>query len=68
MEHIPGITLSAGAKTVVVKSPAASPVGVTYDFVMKPPEPTDLLVVAPQEQQYFWAVVIRKMTRLGFKL
>lgn len=37
----------AGAKTTVVKSPAASPVGVTYDFVMKQPDPTDLLVAPP---------------------
>ena len=37
----------AGAKTTVIKSPAASPVGVTYDFVMKPPDPTDLLVAPP---------------------
>ena len=37
----------AGAKTTVIKSPAASPVGVTYDFVMKQPDPTDLLVAPP---------------------
>ena len=37
----------AGKKTSVIKSPAASPVGVTYDFVMKDPDPTDLLVAPP---------------------
>ena len=37
----------AGPKTTVIKSPAASPVGVTYDFVMKKPDPTDLLVAPP---------------------
>lgn len=37
----------AGSKTTVIKSPAASPVGVTYDFVMKQPDPTDLLVAPP---------------------
>jgi len=37
----------AGRKTVVIKSPAASPVGVTYDFVMKEPNPTDQLVAPP---------------------
>tara|TARA_R100001510_G_C7653086_1_gene211118 strand:- start:955 stop:3459 length:2505 start_codon:yes stop_codon:yes gene_type:complete len=37
----------AGAKTTVIKSPAASPVGVTYDFVMKKPDPTDLLIAPP---------------------
>lgn len=37
----------AGRKTTVIKSPAASPVGVTYDFVMKQPDPTDLLVAPP---------------------
>ena len=37
----------AGRKTTVVKSPSASPVGVTYDFVMKSPDPTDLLVAPP---------------------
>ena len=34
-------------KTVVMKSPAASPVGVTYDFVMKEPDATDPLVAPP---------------------
>jgi cytidyltransferase-like protein len=37
----------AGTKTTVIKSPAASPVGVTYDFVMKQPDPTDQLVAPP---------------------
>ena len=37
----------AGSKTQVIQSPAASPVGVTYDFVMKDPEPGNDLV-APQ--------------------
>lgn len=37
----------AGPKTQVIQSPAASPVGVTYDFVMKEPEPGNDLV-APQ--------------------
>ena len=37
----------AGSKTTVVKSPSASPVGVTYDFVMKQPDPTDLLIAPP---------------------
>lgn len=37
----------AGNKTTVIKSPSASPVGVTYDFVMKEPDPTDLLVAPP---------------------
>ena len=37
----------AGRKTTVVKSPSASPVGVTYDFVMKKADPTDLLVAPP---------------------
>lgn len=37
----------AGKKTTVIKSPSASPVGVTYDFVMKQPDPTDLLVAPP---------------------
>ena len=37
----------AGQKTQVIQSPAASPVGVTYDFVMKDPEPGNDLV-APQ--------------------
>ena len=37
----------AGKKTIVIKSPAASPVGVTYDFVMKDPDPTDQLVAPP---------------------
>ncbi len=37
----------AKSKTTVVKSPAASPVGVTYDFVMKQPDPTNLLVAPP---------------------
>ena len=37
----------AGRKTTVIKSPAASPVGVTYDFVMKDADPTDLLVAPP---------------------
>ena len=37
----------AGAKTTVIKSPAASPVGVTYDFVMQQPDPTDQLVAPP---------------------
>jgi len=34
----------AGPKTSVIKSPSASPVGVTYDFVMKDPDPTDQLI------------------------
>ena len=34
-------------KTIVMKSPAASPVGVTYDFVMKEPDATDPLVAPP---------------------
>jgi len=34
-------------KTVVIKSPAASPVGVTYDFVMKEPDAADPLVAPP---------------------
>jgi len=34
----------AGKKTIVIKSPAASPVGVTYDFVMKDADPTNQLV------------------------
>ena len=34
-------------KTTVIKSPAASPVGVTYDFVMKEPDATDPLVAPP---------------------
>ena len=34
-------------KTIVMKSPAASPVGVTYDFVMKAPDATDPLVAPP---------------------
>ncbi len=38
---------SAARKTTVIKSPSASPVGVTYDFVMKEPDPTDLLVAPP---------------------
>ena len=37
----------AGPKTTVVKSPAASPVGVTYDFVMKEPDPSNLLIAPP---------------------
>jgi len=37
----------AGRKTTVIKSPAASPVGVTYDFVMKEPDPTDQLIAPP---------------------
>ena len=37
----------AGKKTEVIQSPAASPVGVTYDFVMKNPEPGNNLI-APQ--------------------
>ena len=37
----------AGRKTKVIKSPSASPVGVTYDFVMKDPDPTDPLVAPP---------------------
>ena len=37
----------AKKKTIVIKSPAASPVGVTYDFVMKEPDPTDQLVAPP---------------------
>ena len=37
----------AKSKTVVMKSPAASPVGVTYDFVMKEPDATDPLVAPP---------------------
>ena len=37
----------AKSKTVVIKSPAASPVGVTYDFVMKEPDATDPLVAPP---------------------
>ena len=37
----------AGTKTQVIQSPAASPVGVTYDFVMKQPEPDNDLI-APQ--------------------
>lgn len=37
----------AKIKTVVIKSPAASPVGVTYDFVMKEPDAADPLVAPP---------------------
>lgn len=37
----------AGSKTQIIQSPAASPVGVTYDFVMKDPEPGNDLI-APQ--------------------
>lgn len=37
----------AGEKTVVIKSPSASPVGVTYDFVMKNPNPNDQLIAPP---------------------
>jgi len=37
----------AGSKTQVIQSPAASPVGVTYDFVMKEPEPGNDLI-APE--------------------
>jgi len=37
----------AGSKTTVIKSPSASPVGVTYDFVMKEPDPTNLLIAPP---------------------
>lgn len=34
----------AGPKTQVIQSPSASPVGVTYDFVMKEPEPGNDLI------------------------
>ena len=34
----------AGSKTEIIQSPAASPVGVTYDFVMKEPQPGNDLV------------------------
>ena len=34
----------AGPKTVVVQSPSASPVGVTYDFVMQDPDITNQLI------------------------
>lgn len=37
----------AGKKTTVIKSPAASPIGVTYDFVMHNPDPTNQLVAPP---------------------
>ena len=37
----------AGPKTQIIQSPAASPVGVTYDFVMKQPEQGNDLI-APQ--------------------
>ena len=37
----------AGSKTQVIQSPSASPVGVTYDFVMKEPEPGNDLI-APE--------------------
>lgn len=37
----------AKSKTIVMKSPAASPVGVTYDFVMKEPDAADPLVAPP---------------------
>lgn len=37
----------AGSKTAVIQSPSASPVGVTYDFVMQEPDVTNQLI-APQ--------------------
>ena len=37
----------AGSKTTVIQSPSASPVGVTYDFVMQEPDVTNQLI-APQ--------------------
>jgi cytidyltransferase-like protein len=37
----------AGDKTEVIQSPAASPVAVTYDFVMKEPDPNNPLVAPP---------------------
>jgi len=42
----------AGPKTQIITSPAASPVGVTYDFVMKDPEPGNDLI-APQGATVF---------------
>ncbi len=40
-------TSPAGKNTIVMKSPSASPVGVTYDYVMKEPDPADQLVAPP---------------------